>query len=82
MSGQENDHLVDARLAALQRNVTAALAGKAISDVAASAGLHPQEVTDLVAGATTVDLYVLARLEAALGVPLWPGAGPPEVSER
>lgn len=76
MSGQESDHLVDARLTALRQNVSAALADKVISEVAACAGLHPTEVTDLIAGATTVDLYVLARLEETLGVPLWPRAGP------
>lgn len=82
MSGQESDHTVDARIAALRQNVTAALAGRAISEVASSAGLQPEEVSDLASGSAAADLYVLARLEAALGVPLWPRVEPTEVSER
>jgi len=72
MSGRESDRLVEVRLAELRRNVRAALAGASIADVAVSAGLQPDEVAALIAGGAGVDLYVLARLEASLGVPLWP----------
>ncbi|WP_308798250.1 hypothetical protein [Agromyces silvae] len=82
MSGQESDHMVDARIAEFRRNVTAALAGRPISEVAANAGLHPDEVIELISGGPAADLFVLARLEATLGVALWPRPGAPGGSTR
>jgi transcriptional regulator with XRE-family HTH domain len=82
MSGRESDQRVDAYLAAFRRNIRLALADEALAEIAARAGLQPEELSDLMAGAATADLFALARLEAALGVPLWPRAGASELPDR
>jgi hypothetical protein len=77
MSGQDFDRYVTRRLADLQANVSAALEGRSLPEVAARAGLEAEEVAEMIGNAGRVDLYVLARIEAALGVPLWPRGDPP-----
>lgn len=54
------------------------------SDVAKAAGLDPEDVTGLLGDTIAGDLYVVSRLEAALGIELWPRlkTAEPEASQR
>ncbi len=72
--GQALDAAVDAAVA----HVATALAthmrgnGLGVRQVAAAAGLSPGTIVAVRDGTTRVEARVLARLEAALGTPLWP----------
>jgi DNA-binding phage protein len=81
MSGHDSDRYVAHRLADLRANLLAALAGRTLTEVAAQAGLEVEEVAEMIHDTASVDLFVLARVEAALGVPLWPRGGPPESAD-
>jgi hypothetical protein len=58
----------------LAGRLDAALEGRALSAVCRDAGLNRSTVQDLLAGRSLCDTVTLAKLEATLGVALWPGA--------
>lgn len=81
MSGHDSDRYVAHRLADLRANFHAARGGKTLAEVAAQAGLEVEEVAEMIGNTASVDLFVLARIEAALGVPLWPRGDPPRATD-
>ena len=67
------DAPVEARVAqAIARNVAASLDGRALIRVCADADLNRSTVQDLVAGRSYCDIVTVAKLQAVLGVELWP----------
>ncbi len=57
----------------LALNVQIALRDTTLIGACRDAGLNRSTVQDLLAGRTFCDIATLAKLEATLGVPLWPG---------
>jgi DNA-binding phage protein len=57
---------------AIARALTAALEGRAITVLAAEAGVSRSTVHDLLSGVSCGQVATVARLEAALAVRLWP----------
>lgn len=56
----------------LARNISAALDGRKLIRVCEEAGLNRSTVQELVAGRGYCDIVTVAKLEAVLGVGLWP----------
>lgn len=65
----------DAEVAAgFVRNLQVAIGSRSLREVARQAGIHHTTVMRILAGDVWPDLSSIARLELALGCPLWPGA--------
>jgi predicted lysophospholipase L1 biosynthesis ABC-type transport system permease subunit len=74
-NGDVGDHEEAAVAQAVARALTVAIGDRSLRDVARACGLDRGTVTAVLRGETWGDLHTLARLEATLGVPLWPGLG-------
>lgn len=75
MHGHNNDHYAESRILTFRSRLRAIVADESLEMLAARAGLTVSELADVVDGRTVPDLYLAARLEGALGVPLWPRYG-------
>ncbi|MRG60698.1 hypothetical protein GE115_12580 [Agromyces sp. CFH 90414] len=72
MTGNKNNHLVDVRLSTLRDNVLRAVGSVPLTDIAMRAEVEIADLHTLIQNPARSDLYVVARLENALGVHLWP----------
>ncbi|WP_157416065.1 hypothetical protein [Agromyces allii] len=61
-------------VAQVRENARAAIADSSLQDIAHRAGLDVDELAAFLGGAISGDLFILSRLEHALGVSLWPEA--------
>ncbi|MFF2388971.1 hypothetical protein [Agromyces sp. NPDC058104] len=73
MVGRKNHHSQEEiRVAMLRDNLLRAMGTASRREVAEQAGLEVEDIDSLLASSTVGDLYVVSRLEAALGAALWP----------
>ncbi|MFC9559866.1 hypothetical protein [Agromyces sp. NPDC056965] len=74
MIGDNNDHSVETQLSTLRDNVLRAVGSVPLADVARHADVEIADLHTLIQNPARSDLYIVARLEHALGVDLWPSA--------
>lgn len=72
MVGHNNDRTTDGRIAEFRNRLHAAVEHRELAEVAERSGLHPDEIADAIYGTQAPDLFLVARLEHALGAELFP----------
>lgn len=72
MAGHNNDRTTDRRIAEFRNRLRAAVEHRELGEVAERSGLYPDEIADAIYGTQAPDLFLVARLEHALGAELFP----------
>lgn len=72
MAGHNNDQTTDRRIAEFRNRLRAAVERCPLGEVAERSGLYPDEIADAIHGTQAPDLFLVARLEHALGAELFP----------
>lgn len=72
MAGHNNDRTTERRIAEFRNRLRTAVENRELGEVAERSGLYPDEITDAIYGTDAPDLFLVARLEHALGAELFP----------